>query len=75
MEDSSPLNIVVKYWVAEFKLDRTSTTDNPCVAPPIEVAMSEKIEKIHKIVLADHRMTVPEVAETIGISVVCVHNI
>ena len=36
---------VVNHWVAEFKMDRTSITDNPCVGRLIEVTMSEKIEK------------------------------
>ena len=42
---------------------------------PIEATTPETIEKIHKIVLANRRVKVSEIAETVGISAECVHNI
>ena len=78
LRDSSPLNIMVKCWDAGFKMGWASISYNPCVESvgcPFKVTAPEKIEKIHKIAFADHRVKVSDIAETIGISTECVHNI
>jgi transposase len=49
--DSSPSNTTVKRWVAEFKMGRKSTNDEPRSGRPIEVTTAEMTEKAHKIVL------------------------
>ena len=55
--DSPPSNTTVKGWIAEIKMGGTSTTDEPRSGRPIEVTTTETIEKIHKIVFADHRVS------------------
>ena len=45
LEDYSPLNTLVKRWVAEFKIGWTNTTGDPHVGRPIEMTTTEKIEK------------------------------
>ena len=47
--DSCPSNAMVKWWVAEFKMGRTSITDDPRVGPPIEVTMPEQIKQKQKL--------------------------
>ena len=66
--DFSTSNSMVKHWVAKFKMGRTSTTDDPCVGCSTKVTTPEKIEKVYKIILADHRMKVSDTANTVGIS-------
>ena len=56
-------------------MDQTSTTYNPCVGLPIKVTMPEKNRKILQNHLADSRMKVGEVAETVGIIPARVLNI
>lgn len=73
--ESSPSHTTVKRWVAEFKMGRTCTADEPRSGRPAEVTTPETIEKIHKIVLADRRTKVREIAEAVGISSERVHNI
>ena len=60
---------MVNCCVAEFKMGWTSTTGKSCVGHTIEVTMPEKI------VLANYRMKVNEIAETVGVSMEHVHNI
>ena len=57
---------MVNHWVAEFKIGQTSANDDPCVRRLIEV---------HKIVFAECRMKVSEIAQTAGISTERVCNI
>ena len=65
---SFPSNTMVKPQIAEFKMGRTSTTDELRSGHPIEVTIPETIKNIHKIILADRRVKVSEMAETAGIS-------
>ena len=73
LADSSLLSIMVKCWIAEFKMDWTSTTDESCSGCLTEVTMPETIEKLHKV--SDHRVKMSEIAETISLSTVHVHSI
>jgi histone-lysine N-methyltransferase SETMAR len=73
--DSSPSNTTVKRWVAEFKIGRKSTNDEPRSGRPIEVTTAEMTEKVRKIVLTDRRVKVREIAETVSISTERVRNI
>lgn len=45
-------NATVKRWVAEFKRGRMSLKDDPHSEKPITVAIPEKINKIHDVVMA-----------------------
>lgn len=66
--DSAPSDYMVKYWFAKFKRGRLTTDDEPRPGRPVEVATEENITKIHKLVLADRRVKLSELAETTGIS-------
>ena len=59
---------MVKKWLTEFRCRRTSTIDAERSGRPVEVALHETIEKIRNMVLADRKLKVREIVETIGIS-------
>ena len=60
--DSAPSISMVKKWFTEFRCGRTSTIDaERSGGRPVEVALSETIEKIRNIVLADRRFKVREI--------------
>lgn len=74
-KDSSPSLATVYNWVAEFKRGRTSLEDDPREGRPKSASTTEIVEKIHDMVLEDRRVTVDDVAETIGISHGTAHHI
>ena len=61
MGDSSLSSTMVNCWVAEFKMNQTSSDDDSHFGRLIELFTPTKI---CKIILADHRMKVSEIAET-----------
>lgn len=65
----------VKNWVAEFKRGRTSVQDEARPGPPKIVTTPEMVSKVHDMVLADRRLKLSEIADTIGISKERVHHI
>lgn len=71
----APSFTTVKYWVAEFKRGRTSCQDEQRSGRPNQVKTPEMVEKIHKLVLADPRLKVRQIAEIIGISKSAVQRI
>lgn len=73
--DSSPSMATVKNWFNEFARGRTSVFDEPRPGAPKTAATEENIKKIHDLVLADRRLKVRELAETVGISEGTVHHI
>jgi histone-lysine N-methyltransferase SETMAR len=58
----------IKKWAAEFKRGYTSLEDDPREGCPQSETTPEIIEQLHDTVLDDRRMTVCEIAETVGIS-------
>jgi [histone H3]-lysine36 N-dimethyltransferase SETMAR len=66
--DSSPSFATVKRWVAEFKCGRTSLADDERSGRPITATTSDNIEKVHQMVLNDHRIKVREISEALNIS-------
>lgn len=72
---NSPSFKTVHKWIEEFKRGRTSCEDAARSGRPNEVTTEEMIEKVHKIVLADRRLKVRELAELVDISSERVHNI
>ena len=70
-----PSNTIVKRRVSEFRMERTSTSDEPRSERPNEVTNLEMILTIHKIVMDDRRLKVREIAEAVGTSSESVHNI
>jgi len=54
--------------VAQFKRGNFSTCDAPRPGRPKTVTTPEIIEKIHELILEDHRITAKSIAEQLGIS-------
>lgn len=75
LKEAAPSYSMIKRWVSEFKMGRTSTHDEPRSGRPVEVTTPEMIEKIHKIVLGDRRLKLHEIAEAVQISKERVCNI
>jgi transposase len=67
-ENSFPSFSTIKKWAAEFKRGRTSLEGDPREGRTKSATPPEIIEQVHDMVLDDWRMTVREIAETIGIS-------
>ncbi|XP_055918683.1 protein GVQW3-like [Eupeodes corollae] len=70
-----PSYSTINQWVSEFKKGRLSTSDEPHSGRPVEVTTPDMIEKIHQIVLEDHRLKVHEIAKTCKMPNECVQNI
>ena len=73
--ESAPSFTTIKYWVAEFKRDRTNCQTKHRSDRPNEVTTTEMVKKIHKMVLDDRRLKVRELADMVGISKSAVHRI
>ena len=59
---------IIKYWVAEFKQNRTNCQDKHRSGQPNKVTMTETVKKIHKMVLDKRRLKVHKRATIVGIS-------
>jgi transposase len=66
--DSSPSFSTIKKWAAEFKRGRTSLEDDPREGRSKSATTPELIEQVHDMVLAERRMKLREISETVGIS-------
>ncbi|XP_017774850.1 PREDICTED: uncharacterized protein LOC108561428 [Nicrophorus vespilloides] len=73
--DSAPSYSTIKFWVAEFKQGRTNLEDEHRSGRTIGVTTQEMVKKIHKIVSANRRLKVRELAGMVGISKSAVHRI
>jgi len=56
----------VKNWFNEFQRGRTSVFDEPRPDAPKTATTEDNVTKIHDLVLADRRMKIREIAETVG---------
>ena len=65
--DSSPSFETVRYWLNEFKNGRTSVQDAARPGRPKTVSDAENVRKVHKMVIADRRVTVSEIEEALEI--------
>ena len=59
---------MVYKWFTEFRCGRISTSYAERPGRPKVVTSQEMIDKIHDIVLNDRRLKVPEISETVSIS-------
>ena len=66
--DSAPSTTTVKRWYADFKRGRTDTNDAERSGRPNSAVVPENIKKVHKIVLADRKLKLREIAEELKIS-------
>lgn len=65
---SAPSKTTVCRWFADFKRGRTDTSDAERSGRPNEAVTPENIKKIHKIVLADRKLKLREIADAVKIS-------
>ncbi|KAG5329105.1 SETMR methyltransferase, partial [Acromyrmex heyeri] len=68
--NSSPSMTTVRYWFNEFKRGREERPGRLA-----DVVTEEIIEKVHDMILADHRTKVHEVADVVSVSYGTVFNI
>ncbi|KAL7632954.1 UNVERIFIED_CONTAM: hypothetical protein RMT77_016664 [Armadillidium vulgare] len=66
--DSSPSMATVKNWFNEFQRGRTSIFDELRPGAPKTATTEDNVTKILDLLLADRRLKVREIAETVGIS-------
>lgn len=66
--DSAPSATTVKRWYADLKRGRTDTNDAERPGRPNSAVVPENIKKVHKIVLADRKLKLREIAEELMIS-------
>ena len=71
----APTFTAIKYWVTEFKRGRMSCQDEHRIGRPNEPITTEMVKEIHKMVLDDCRLKVPELADMVGIPKSAVHRI
>ena len=64
--DISPSMTTVRFWFIEFKCERTSVSDEDQPGRPAHVVTEDIVKKVRKIILADRRTIVREVAEAVG---------
>jgi len=58
----------VQNWFNEFQRGRTSVFDEPRPSAPKTATTEDNVTKIHDPVLADRRLKIPKIAETVGMS-------
>lgn len=73
--ESAPSYTTVKKWVAEFKRGRETIDDDPRSGRPKTSTTEENVGIVCDLILKDRRLTVREIADTIGISYERTQNI
>ena len=66
--NSAPSETTVKRRYADFKHGRTDTNDVEYSGHPNSSVVPENTPKLHKVVLADHKLKLREIAEELKIS-------
>ena len=61
--DSTLLETMVKKWYADFKCGRTDTNDAECSDRPNLAVVLRNMKKLHKLVVANHKLKLHEIAE------------
>ena len=64
----APVFAIVYNWVNEFKRGRTATKDEHRSGRPVEVVISEMIDKIYDMVISDRLIKMRKIVEATGIS-------
>jgi len=59
----------VKNWFKEIQRGRTSVFDEPRPGAPKMATTEDNVTKIHDLVLADRRLKIREIAETVGMPI------
>ena len=66
--DSALLETMVKRWYADFKQSCTNTNDAECSGCPNLAVVLENTKELHKLILADRKLKLHEIAEELKIS-------
>ena len=66
--DSAPSETTVKRWYVDFERSCTEANDAECSGHPNSAVVPENTEKLHKLVLADLKLKLHEIAEELKIS-------
>lgn len=75
LADDFPSYATLKKWVAEFKRGRDATEDDPRLRHPKTSNTDEQDDAIHRLSLVYRRLTVHQIAKSIGIISCSVHTI
>ena len=65
---SAPSYTHVKFWVGEFKRDRTTLEDEARSGRPLDATNEEMCKKVRDLVYYDRQIQVEETAQALGIS-------
>ena len=65
--DSATSRQMIERWFANFKRGHTNTNDAELSGRPNLAIVPENIKKVHKIVLADRKLKLCEMADTLKI--------
>ncbi|GBP48509.1 Probable malonyl-CoA-acyl carrier protein transacylase, mitochondrial [Eumeta japonica] len=68
LQESAPSYTMVKKWARLFQQGRESCKDDPRPGRPVTVVTEENVRKIEKLVLADRRIKLWQIAEEMQIS-------
>ncbi|GBP23279.1 Putative uncharacterized protein FLJ37770 [Eumeta japonica] len=68
LQESAPSYTKVKKWARLFQQGRESCEDDPRPGRPVTVVTEENVRKIEKLVLADRRIKLWQIAEELQIS-------
>ena len=65
---SAPSYTQVKFWVGEFKRNRTTLEDEARSGRPLDATNEEMCKKVRDLVYYDRQIQVEEIAQALGIS-------
>ncbi|GBP28005.1 Putative uncharacterized protein FLJ37770 [Eumeta japonica] len=68
LQESAPSYTMVKKWARLFQQGQESCEDDPRPGHPVTVVTEENVRKIEKLVLADRRIKLWQIAEELQIS-------
>ena len=66
--DSAPEKSIIIDWYVEFNRGRINTDDAERSSRPKTAVFPENVTRVHKIVLADRKLKLREIADTLKIS-------